>query len=240
VRNGTRPPRAEYRGGRRYYPASFGARHPIVLEDNSELDIFFGLLDSKWRKILPPHVETIPHGDDFEDIVTPRFVTYDDRRKVGMTVLERRLSGKHARKNRMHWTADDVGRARNSIANEIGRLGIAPLNADGVLPVKVTQVVPVGDPDGRNYGRKLAALVDPNSREAEFLRAEHEIVVEGLRGRLNFEYPYDEDYMPKLTIGRLHSCVPVEKLEKCVEAAQSLLPVTVDLQPVKYFAHQEI
>lgn len=241
MKNGQRAARGGYRG-KPSFTAELGARHPIFFEDNDKLDQFFGLLGSKIRKIVPDIHETVPDPNDPEQLqekITPRHVLYSARDKIGMTVMEKRITRRYSKRNRLHWNKSDVGRLRQEIGNRLDHLEIVT-DDEGTIPVPLKTVVQAGDGSSNNQGRKLAAIVDPTSRAAEFLLQEHEIIVDCLAGSLrDFEYPYD-DYVPKMTVGRIDRVASPEQMERCVMAAQSLLPVTVHLQPIKFFAYQEI
>lgn len=223
-------------GGRRDFQPEFGARHPVVFD--TTIRRLFGDLDYAWSQILPERIEADDAGREH---YRPQFHLYDDRDQIGMTVMERRLSAEHARNKRLRWNPNDVGRTKGRIEDEIGRLGIDHLiTSQGTVAVDLTDVLRVGNASGKNGERKLAAIVDQSSPAAELLVREHEIVVEGLGIALKgFRYPYSE-YVPKLTLGRIFKEVPPRQLDACVEAAQALLPATIEIEPLRFFAHQEL
>jgi hypothetical protein len=227
---GSAHPRPNTKGRKEFLP-EFGARHPVKF-DNVVLD-FFGDLDFRWGKIIP---ERVVVDDHMNEHYRRQYTLYDDRDKIGMTVMEKRLSAEHARHKRLKWNANDVGRVTGRIEDEIARLGMP----EGDFDVELTNIVRVGDATGRAGERKLAAIVDQHSRAAEFMVREHEIVSNGLGVALKgFKYPYSE-YIPKFTVGRLFKEVAPASIDECIEAAQGLLPITVTVAPVSFFARQEV
>lgn len=259
-----RGPRRNLRSSREL-PAVFGARHPLMIEElppiaekapregnepkqkgprfrlEADLDIFLGLLNAKWRKVIPDEAHT---ADGMETSYSSHFEIYNDPKKVGMSVVERRAVTGHAKRNRIQWNANDYGRVTSEIADGIGaeknRLGLT-LEEYRPLDVTLTDIIPVGDARSRREGRKLAAKVDPDSPEAEFMISEHRIIMDALGGPLqDFKYPYDEGFVPKLIIGRIHLCAEPEQVQKCAMAAQVLLPVTVRLLPVAFLPEEAL
>lgn len=217
--------------GRRDFQPEFGARHPVVFD--RAVRLLFGDLDNAWSKIVPEYEETDESGRVH---YRPQYHLYDDRDQMGMTVMERRLSAEHARNRRLRWNINDVGRTKGRIEDEIGRLGLSA----GPVTATLTDIIRVGNASGKAGERKLAAVVDQASPVAEFLVREHEIVVNGLGVALKgFQYPYSE-YIPKLTLGRIFREVHPRQLDACVEAAQQLLPAQVTLDPITFYAHQEL
>jgi hypothetical protein len=220
----------------RYFPAELGARHQLVFDE--EVDIFFGILRARWNKIVPPRVKTLPDSTKQE---SPNFKLYDDPQKAGLTILEKRVSAQHARRQRLHWSSNDYGRERTEIADRIGRLemdGQTGWANKGLIPVTFSQVVQAGDDAGRAEGRKLAILPEQDSAVNEFLLSEHEIVVDSLsRTFKDFQYPYQE-YTPKLTVGRVFRSAKPEQIARCVTGLQAMLPLTFYVEPVAFFPDQ--
>lgn len=231
----------------REFPPEFGARHPVVFD--RQIVNFFGDLDQAWSQILPEReiYEPLQVNHELaepalsaraEPVIhyRPQFRLYDDRDKIGMTVLEKRLSAEHARRKRLRWNRNDVGRIRGRIEDEIGRLDLP----EGPIEAQLTGIVRVGDPASRAGERKLAAIVDQESPVAELLVREHEITVNGLGVALKgFRYPYS-DYVPKMTLGRLYKEVTPPDIDSCVQAVNELLPLRVQLGSLQFFAQQEI
>lgn len=215
----------------RAYPAEFGARHPIVY--TPEVSYFFGDLGSAWNSIIPEHEVADNYARPH---LKQQFRVFEDPERVGVTVLEKRLTAAQARRKRIYWNPNDVGRIQGRLENQIAHLGFP----DGGIEAQLTQIIRVGDADRRTGGRKLAAIVDQESRQAELLVSEHELIVQWLGKNLeSFTYPYN-DYVPKVTLGRIFKEVPPEKLDACVTAAQALLPITVQIDPVVFFAQQQV
>jgi len=231
-------PRANLKG--RTYPAEFGARHPVVY--NSLLQYFFSDLDRAWADIIPEREVTDQH---LRPHWHSQFRLYEDPSRVGMTVLEKRLSAEHARRKRIQWNKHDVARLKNEIQTEIDRLEFDDgethlIGSNGFMNVELTTIVRVGDADRRGGGRKVAAIVNQSSRCAELFVQEHEIITKGLGLNLRgFRYPYEE-YVPKMTMGRVFKEVGPDKLDACIHAAQNLLPIVVAVEPLQFFAQQEI
>lgn len=223
-------PRSELRGTRRF-TAELGARHKIIHDAN--VANVFETLGRKWLEIAGL-AETVPceeAPDGFKEVVTPRHKLFDDPGKLGMTVLEMRLSRRNSLRHRRQISREDLGRTKQRIADDVSRLG---LDGEGSvipsrLPITFTDVRPVG-----GARRKLAFVPDQADEVAQFMVREHELIVERAAEELNlkdFSYPY-EGYTPKMTLGKVLCSVPEEKFNNCIEAARSLLPVTVNVLPV--------
>lgn len=162
------------------------------------------------------------------------FRVYDDPKRVGVSVLERRLARSYAQRQRVKWTRNDAGRIKGEIGNELCRMNLAgqPLNAT------FTDVVRVGDAD-ENNARKLALILDQESEVAEFLVREHEIVINGISGTLKrFRHPYS-DYIPHWTVARVNKEAGLSKMTQAVKAVQSMMPLTVELHSVHLFSEQD-
>lgn len=216
---------------RREAPPEFGARHPVIL--TNALVNFFGDLDNAWSAVLPER-EVVDELDKVHH--RPLYRLYDDRERLGITVMEKRLAAEHARNKRLRWNPNDVGRLRGQIENEIGRLGLT----NRPFEVELTDVIRVGNPGGKAGERKVATIIDQSSREAELMVREHEIVATGLGVNLRgFQYPY-QDYVPHLTVGRVFKEAPHAGVDACVEAVKALLPITVRAEPLTFYAHQEL
>lgn len=213
----------------------FGARHPIVYEP--DVDLFFDEIAIKLDETVPKAVTTDDHGVVIK--MRRQFRVYNDPSKVGVNVLERRLSKAYAQKQRVRWTRGDVGRIKGEIRDEIDRLGIDPDD----LEARFTHIVRLGDADSSPHARKLGLILDQETPLAELLTREHEIVIGGLRGSLTrFRYPY-ETYVPHWTVARIARQVDAhgsEHLTNAVSAVQSLLPMTVQLDPINLFAQQNV
>lgn len=226
-------PRSDVKG-RRHFQAGFGARHPVVYDD--KVGAFFSELNRRLSQILPERGQITC---ELTGLPEDKFKLYNDPEKIGVTVLERRLSAEHARRRRLQWTANDIGRVRSRIADEIARLDMT----EDELRLTLSGVVRVGDADRRSRGGKLALVPEGAQRAAGFLAAEHEIVVNGLGGVFkDFRYPYN-DYTPKLTVGRVYRSAEPFQVDACAEALAEMVeeqPLTVSLEDVVFFAHQEL
>jgi hypothetical protein len=104
------------------------------------------------------------------------FRVYDDPKRVGISVLERRLPRAYAQRNRVKWTRNDVGRIQGEIKNELARMELAgrPLEAT------FTGAVRLGDAD-ENKARKIGLILDQENEISEFITREHEIVIDVLK-----------------------------------------------------------
>jgi hypothetical protein len=54
-----------------------------------------------------------------------------------------------------------------------------------------------------------------------------------------FKFPSDE-YVPHMTLGRVFKEASAPDVDRCIVAAQNLLPLTVAIEPIHFFAHQEL
>lgn len=221
----------------RQVKAGFGARHPIDYDDT--VARFFNALDAAWGEILPDREE----GDRLlTGLPASKYKLYRDAERIGITVLERRLSEKHARTHRVQWEPSDVGRIRGRLTDTLSRLE-APddVNIDmGGMPVTLSVAVRVGDAERPSHGAKFALVAEAGDPASGFLAEEHEIIVGGLSGVLrDFRYPYDE-YVPKLTIGRIYRGASAEQIQSCAEAIAPLLPLPVVARPIMFLAHQQM
>jgi hypothetical protein len=221
---------------RRHFQAGFGARHPIVYDEG--VARFFRELGNRWSAILP---EREPGDRALTGMPERRYVLYNNPEKIGMSVLERRLSAEHARRHRLQWTPNDIGRLRGQISNELARMAVGVSITDDELEVPLENVVRVGDAD--RGGGKFALTPEASHPVSGFLAEEHEIIVDGLGGVFkNFRYPYD-DYVPKMTIGRVYRGACPDQIQACATELEGLtreMPLTVTLDPIIFFAHQEL
>ena len=232
--------RSSLRHERSFYP-EFGARH--IATDCDTLAFFFDDMKHALRNILPSVAVFDERTGEpkFDSFGEPRtkdlFRLYDHVDKTGISVLERRLASDYAKKHRIRWTKQDVGRIRGRIQDEIGRLDLADRN----LTINFSNVVRVGDADAEGENaRKLALIPDQATDEAEFLVREHAICVDGISTSLSrFRYPYST-YIPHMTLGRIFRDVPKESMNEVVESVQELLPIEVELNPIKFTLQQEI
>lgn len=229
-RNG---PRSSLHSTRATQP-EFGARHPITYTDR--IDGFFAELFLALDEVVPTGVNVDRHGNER---YKHQFRMYDDPKRVGVKVLERRLPRSYAQKQRVKWTQNDAGRIRGEIQNEIARLDLA----DTALEATFTNVVRLGDADESPNARKLGLILDQKSELSEFLAEEHAIVINGISGSLKrFHYPYDS-FVPHWTvarIARMRGKEGTEGLVNAVGAIQDLLPITVQLEPIDLYSQQNL
>jgi hypothetical protein len=223
--------RSQHRDSRENYP-ELRAYHPLM--DDIELDAFFGELQRELPGIIPPSAEVGRHE---RTVSRPNFRLYSDPEGSGITIVERRLTRRHAKKNRVRWNANDVGRVSGEIQNEIGRLELA----DRPLAVEFNQVVRLGDLDRDNKNaRKLGLIVDQETPEAEFLVREHELAMKALAGNLRaFKYPYST-FIPHFTFGKVFKTVPEQQIGRAIGFINEQLPITVNIEPIKFSMSQEV
>lgn len=212
----------------------FGARHPIAYTD--DIDLFFSEVFIVLDEIIPQGVNVDNHAKVKNK---HQFRVYDDPKRVGVSVLERRLTRSYAQRQRVKWTRNDIGRIKGEIQNEIDRLGIDSSSLTGTF----TNVVRLGDAEAGPNARKLGLILDQESPISELLVSEHEIVVDGISGSLKrFKYPYDT-FVPHWTLARI-ARVPEGKhgdeIHRAVAAIQHLMPITVQLEPINLYAHQSL
>jgi hypothetical protein len=163
------------------------------------------------------------------------FRVYDDPRRVGISVLERRMPRTYAQKHRIRWNPNDVGRIKGEIRNEIARMDLAGRPLDATF----TDVVRLGDAD-ENNARKLGLVLDQESDVAEFIVREHEIVVNGISGTLKrFRHPYS-DFIPHWTVARINKEASRASMSNSIKAVRAMLPFTVQLQSINLFSQQEL
>lgn len=222
-------PRSAHYSERLLQP-NIGAKHPLV--DSDDFGFFMSELRYALDETLPPQVER--RGDRIRR--RSLFMLYDDIDRVGISILEQRLARTHAQRNRIRWSKHDVGRIKGEIQNVLGRLELSGQKID----VTFDNVVRLGDADEKK-ARKLAIVPEQDSAIAEFLCNEHEIAMDGLTGALHkFRYPYSGDWIPHLTIGRVFKEVPYEDLGRAVKTVKRFLPLTLEIEPIKFVAEQEI
>ena len=231
---GNGAPRSTIKSEKTFYP-ELGARHPILETDR--VGFFFAdLTEMVLDNCISPRVSKDSKG---RDRVKRRFRVYDDPDRLGISILERRLSRRYGQKHRLQWTRQDVGRIRGEIENVIGRmnLGGVPLRAS------MTDVIRLGNIDAsdeRDPGRKLALIVDQSSPVAEFLVKEHEAAIDGIQTTLSrFRYPYSS-FIPHLTIASIDRTVPEDEIGKSIEGIRHLLPLEIEMHPIKFTSHQEL
>lgn len=232
--------RSNLRHERSFYP-EFGARH--LATDNDNLTFFFYDTNRLLQEIVPsePIFDYKTGEPKFDNRGEPRtknlFRLYNNTDRTGVSILERRLASDFAKKHRIRWTKQDVGRIRGGIHDEISRLDLAGRK----LAVSFDHVVRLGDADAEGENaRKLALIADQTTDESEFLVREHAICVNGIGTSLNrFRYPYST-FVPHMTVGRVFRDVSKETLSEAVVAIQSLLPLTVELNPISFTLQQEI
>lgn len=226
-----RPRSSQLPAPRQGYP-ELRAYHRLV--DGPELDFFFGELQRLLPEVIDPATATTRSSREVE---VPQFRLYSDPEKNDITILERRLTRRHAKKNRIQWNPNDVGRVTGEIQDEVGRLGLS----GQVLTVEFTGVVRLGNL-GRDSSdaRKLGLIAEQRSPESEFLVREHELSMEALTRNLRqFKYPYST-FIPHFTFGKVFRVVPEAQIGAAIEVVQDQLPLTVDIHPISFSAWQEV
>jgi hypothetical protein len=213
----------------------FGARHRLFYdEDHEALDDFFDSVHTALTLALKP-TNTSLENDATLQQTRRLFRMYDDPKRVGITVLERRVTRAQSQRSRFRWSHADEGRIRSQIQDELAdeELSERPLLA------RFTNVIRVGDADSSPKARKLGLILDQESREAEFLVREHEIVVNGIRGVLkDLREPYSP-YIPHFTIARINREAGNQGMDRAVAAVQALLPLEVEIAPLTFYTEEE-
>ncbi len=206
-----------------------GAAHPVRYTE--DLDFFFSDVETIFSQRISP----LEREDELGRVHSrPGYRLFDDLDRAVIRVLERRLSFSYAAKRRIRWQQQDVGRIKESITDEIHRMGI-PYPMRAVLD----NVVLLGDADETKH-RYLGLTLDAGSEMAEFLTAEHELVINGIEGAFkDFKYPYSR-YVPHLTVGRFNRAVPADQRQEAVLDMRKLLPLTVELDPIEFTAKQRL
>lgn len=218
---------------RRAAAPEFGARHAIAY--TPEVDIFFLEMRKALDEVMP---ETVVPIDDFGNAkYKKQYRIYDDPKRLGVSILERRLPRKYAQRQRVQWTHNDVGRIVGGIQNNLAReVDLSYTDMDASF----TGVVRIGDVDEGPNARKLGLILDQESQVSEAMVMEHEIVVDGISGSLKrFRYPYDT-FVPHWTVARISRESGTEVLQKAVSAVQSLLPMEVTLEKIQFYSEQGI
>lgn len=214
----------------RTFQPVLGARHPIIEDDN--IAFFFSDVRYALDEVLPQKVET--KGDRIRS--KSSFLLYDDPDRAGISILEQRLARAHAQRNRLRWTRNDVGRIQGEIQNELSRLDLSGRN----LEVTFDSVVRLGDADDKK-ARKIGLVPNQETEISEFFCTEHEAAINGLSGSMQrFRYPYSGEWIPHLTIGRLFKEVAPSRFNDAVSAVKRMLPLTVEIEPLKFYTQQEI
>lgn len=219
---------------KRLYKPVFGARHPI--EYNDTIENFHADIEEAFHEILPlksSDLKTNPNGKlDFPRVP---FRIYNEPRRVSVTIAERNLSQEYVDKRNIRWSANDIGRIRGEMQNELGRLSLAGQS----LEVNLTEAIRLGEVE-HNGAAKIGIIVDQESPVTEQLIAEHEVFFGCMSQRLkNFKYPWST-FIPHMTVVRIRSEVPTRSRNEMVAAVNELLPLPVVLDPIVFFAEQEI
>ena len=86
----------------------------------------------------------------------------------------------------------------------------------------------------------MVLVADQATTESEFLVREHEIAIDGIsRSLKRFKYPYST-FVPHFTIARIDRNVPNEEMNRVIEGVGHLLPLQVELSPIKFVSEQEV
>lgn len=219
---------------KRLYKPTFGARHPVVYDETVEN--FHADIEERFDEILPLRTEDLRSKPDGKlDIPRVPFRVYREPRAVSVTILERNLSQDYVDKRNIRWNANDIGRIRGEIENELGRLSLAGQS----LKVNFTEAIRLGEVE-HNGAAKVGVLTDQESPVTELLLAEHQVIFGGLgRNLKQFKYPWAA-YVPHMTLVRIRSEVKVPERNAMVAAVNELLPIAVELEPIRFFAEQEV
>jgi hypothetical protein len=226
------------RSDKREFQAGIGLRYKVAYTDG--VRGFFNTADALLAKedCAPPRLDTDNWANEREH---DQFTLYNNPDKMGLTVVERRLSGSRAERKRQRWNMHDVGRVRGEISDALSELreehGFRPM---GSLAMRMTGVIPVGSPPGsgaRRQERKFALVPAAEDKTARFLIDAHELVGDILGVEIEGAASMYE-YTPKLTLGRIHNTVPVGQVAACGEALGLLAakaPVTLSLTDQQIF-----
>lgn len=229
------------RSGKREFQAGIGLRYKVAYTDR--VRGFFSMADSILAREgnAPPQ----PDLENWRDErVREQFTLYNNPEKMGLTVVERRLTGARSERKSRNWNMHDMGRIKVDIKDALSELrleyGFRPM---GGLAMRMTGVIPVGAPSGRGMARterKFALVPAPGDKTANFLLEAHERV-----GDILGLPPVGEagayDYTPKLTLGRIHNTVPTPQVLACGDALGALIaaePVVISLVDQQIFGHQ--
>lgn len=212
---------------KRSYLPELGARHPLVFDD--KLEDFFVIADLALEEAV------YKNNTSNKKRRNPEYRLYDVPARTGVTILERRISRQYADKNRIKWSANDDGRIRKEIRDELGRLSIPN---EWPMKVEFSTALRVGNAD-EEHSRKIALIVDQQSHIAEFLVREHEITMDGLGKAFSaLRYPYN-DFIPKFTVAALNRRLPNEIKTEALAEISNLLPITAYIEPLRFTSRQD-
>jgi hypothetical protein len=232
----SKKPRSNQRGSLKHsrsFTPELGARHRII--PTPELDSFYNSLIGVLQETLPPHGYLDERG---RTKYRRQFTTFDDPERAHVRVLERRLSSSHARKHRIKWTQQDVGRIRGQIQDQVGQYD---LGREAAVDASFTEVIRLGDADtALRGGRVLSLALNQESHVAQFIADEHEITVNGIATSLDrFRYPYSS-FLPHFSVARVMRDSSPDNIVDAVVGIKELLPLDVQLEPISFTSRQDV
>jgi hypothetical protein len=233
------------------FTAEFGARHNVQLD--SKMKRFFVKLHKDLLDIAGDHItfpcDTSPDG--WGETTLPRHTIYNDPRKLAMPVVQMRFSRNFAKDKNIRWNRADLGRLKQGLGDQVAELGFSDEEAviPYFIPISFNGLADEGIVDKHDGTTKLVLTADPECDGTKLLFREQAVIVDGLKqtfrrtvnGRRDrqsarndeFAYP-TSDYMPRVTVGEIASDVPADKLQRCLQCVQDLMPITATITPLQF------
>jgi hypothetical protein len=254
-------PRSELRPGSRPYTAGIGLRYAVPYDRT--ITHFFNDVDSRWAALLRPlnavgntsgrtdKNRFTLYGRQFNDVLPADPILEEAQLAPGerylgrLTVAELRVSSREAKRYGITWATTDSGRMRGELVDGVARLRQDHGLPLGDLTLQLTNVVPVGQRQGRKGNRKFALTPPADDRVAAFLAEAHGFVIDKLAATVSPKtrlFPgkampltysegvshtddeptegalnqlVDTPWLPHLTIGYVHAEVPRERVADC-------------------------
>ncbi len=215
---------------------SIGARHIIAEGSQGGMDTFITNLIGGLQTALGGKYTY----DDFGKKVylTPPYKVFEGEDKAAIRILERRLSESLARKYRIRWNRGDVGLVEQQIAGACSRLALQRSSVE----VEFTHAVLVGERSGKHAeGRTIALVPEQSSNAAELFLQEHTFAVEALARKMQvFEYPYEEPYIPHMSIMRMSHGASQDDRRTILGVVEGLMPLRLSFDALTFTAQQQI
>lgn len=226
-----------------HYTAGMGLQYQVPMTE--EVYGFFGDLHSVWKHIAGD--EEMPPKRGARSRY--RFTLYDEPRfddtdkALGLTVAELRISSGEAHRYGVRWATSDAGEMRTRILDGLNGLRLEAGLHLGPLTMRLSHAVPVGQRRGRGADRKFALVPDAEDPVAQYLTDAHKFVLQELSSRIPIDPDdhkdsrFSQNWIPHLTIGRVHNTVSKEGVAGCARALSGLIhcmPLEIQL------AHEEV